>query len=193
MDAAPSGSKAARSKSYPTERCSLRPISQDICSFIFFGLSWFHFYGFPNLRMQRAPPNLPHPALLHGPLRLLALLLKPFSDEHQERHFERQFSYRTAVVLVRLPYQIRDRSMHFFGLLSTKACDRGPRRQSRLAFNSKVECDVTLALGDPGVYPGSVACLPNKASASAQYFCFARRGAHRKAVEDSLRLAHVFP
>ena len=63
--------------------------------------------------MQRAPPNLPHPALLHGPLRLLALLLKPFSDEHQERHFERQFSYRTAVVLVRLPYQIRDRSMHF--------------------------------------------------------------------------------
>jgi len=81
--------------------------------------------------MPRAPPNLPHPALLHGPLRLLALLLKPFSDEHQERHFERQFSYRTAVVLVRLPYQIRDIDRCIFSvLLSTKACDRGPRRQS---------------------------------------------------------------
>jgi len=189
LDAAPSGSKAARSKSYPTERCSLRPISQDICSFIFFGLSWFHFYGFPNLRMQRAPPNLPHPALLHGPLRLLALLLKPFSDEHQKRHFERQFSYRTAVVLVRLPYQIRDRSMHFFGLYQPRHVTEDRAVSLALHFNSKVECDVTLALGDPG----SVACLPNKASPSAQYFCFARRGAHRKAVEDSLRLAHVFP
>jgi hypothetical protein len=68
------------------------------------------------------------------------------------------------------------------------------RRHDEISLDEiERECDVTLALGDPGVYPGSAACVPNKASPSAQCFCFARRGAHRKAVEDSLRLAHVFP